>query len=476
MLPTATAPSISEPSPSLHDDRATHLAYTSSVPREHGFEPLRVEGRLPDGLRGTLYRNGPGLWDLFGRPYSHSFECDGAVAAVRLGGGSAPALGAHRVTQSEGLREERAAGRPLYGSNAAWRTRLWNGLRLRAKNTANTALLSWQGRLFALLEAARPTELDPATLDTIGPSDLGIEKLVAFTAHPRAVASHRTTYSYGVELGPRPKLDVHALPWTGPARRLTRIPLAHNVMIHDFAATERHLVFFVGPAELVIWRALFAAGDFRSLFEWRPEHGSEVIVVPIADPTRVVRFSVDAFWSWHVANAFERGGEIVVDLVRYDDFATMDQLGASGAPFEQGVPTRVVLDPARRTMRRDALTDARAEFPMIDLRIAGTSHRTMLLASDSGRRNALLRLDLERDRLSRFELEPGERASEMVFVPREKNAPIDDGWALSMVWSARTSTSHLAILDASRLEDGPVARVFFDHTVPLTFHGVFVPS
>lgn len=38
------------------------------------------------------------------------------------------------------------------------------------KNTANTGLLCWDGRLFALMEAGQPHELDPATLDTIGVS------------------------------------------------------------------------------------------------------------------------------------------------------------------------------------------------------------------------------------------------------------------------------------------------------------------
>src|SRR6516162_11848368 len=48
------------------------------LPREHGFEPLRVEGRLPEGLRGTLYRTGPSLFSTFGRRYGHWFDGDGA--------------------------------------------------------------------------------------------------------------------------------------------------------------------------------------------------------------------------------------------------------------------------------------------------------------------------------------------------------------------------------------------------------------
>ncbi len=37
------------------------LRFFSNLSREHGFEPAQVDGALPDGLRGTLYRNGVGI-------------------------------------------------------------------------------------------------------------------------------------------------------------------------------------------------------------------------------------------------------------------------------------------------------------------------------------------------------------------------------------------------------------------------------
>ncbi|HHH11654.1 MAG TPA: carotenoid oxygenase, partial [Sorangium sp.] len=55
-----------------------------SVGRFHGWEPLRIEGELPPGLRGTLIRTGPGLYERFGRRLSHSFEGDGVLMGLRL--------------------------------------------------------------------------------------------------------------------------------------------------------------------------------------------------------------------------------------------------------------------------------------------------------------------------------------------------------------------------------------------------------
>ena len=82
------------------------------LPRERGFEPLRVEGTIPGELRGTLVRCGPALMSSFGRSYRHLFDGDGAVTAVRLD--NRGAHGAVRIVDTPGLVAERHAGRALY--------------------------------------------------------------------------------------------------------------------------------------------------------------------------------------------------------------------------------------------------------------------------------------------------------------------------------------------------------------------------
>jgi all-trans-8'-apo-beta-carotenal 15,15'-oxygenase len=127
------------------------------VPREHGFEALEVEGDLPAELRGTLYRNGPGLFGSHGRRYGHLFEGQGAISAVRFADGGA--AGAIRVVESDALREERAAGRPLYGSATSRVRRIGNALRQRSSNGSNVSVLAWQERVFGVVDLAKPIEV-----------------------------------------------------------------------------------------------------------------------------------------------------------------------------------------------------------------------------------------------------------------------------------------------------------------------------
>jgi len=102
----------------------------ASVHRFHDWEPLRIEGKLPPGLYGSLVRAGPGLMERFGRRLLHSFEADGALIGLRLAE-DGTASGAVRVVESPGYQAEQAAGKPLFGSAAPWWRRFTNGLRQR---------------------------------------------------------------------------------------------------------------------------------------------------------------------------------------------------------------------------------------------------------------------------------------------------------------------------------------------------------
>jgi carotenoid cleavage dioxygenase-like enzyme len=46
----------------------------------------QIQGQLPEGLRGTLLRNGPGLFEVGGRPVPQPFDGDGMVASLSFDG------------------------------------------------------------------------------------------------------------------------------------------------------------------------------------------------------------------------------------------------------------------------------------------------------------------------------------------------------------------------------------------------------
>jgi len=452
-----------EPAPS--DPGLLNLLWSQDLEREHGFESLRVEGTLPASLRGTLYRNGPGQFGQFGTRYSHPFEGDGQTTAIRIADGVA--LGAAKIHMTAGLREERAAGKLLYGLAAPWLRRMASALRRRGKNTANTSIMMWQGRLLALMEAGRPTEVDPRDLRTIGETDLGVVKAM-FSAHPHRVASRKATYNFGLEYGRHTKLHMYELPDVGPARHLGAVDLPGPPMLHDFIATDSHLIFFVSPVRVDVPRMLLQLGGFGKLFRWRPEHGTEVICVPIDRPGEPIRFTTDAFYQWHFANAFSRDGQLVVDYVRYPTFDSFNEIGAqlSGTPkqsiLDQGVLHRATIDLAGKKLRSEPITDRNCEFPTIMPGEEGREQSVTFAVFDE--MTAVGSIDAK-GVVRAHSLPANQRISEPLYT---------NGHLLALCH--QRDRAFVAVYDANRIPDGPVAKIWLDHHVPITFHGTFVPS
>jgi len=439
---------------------------TRNLSREHGFEALDVEGNLPEGLRGTLYRNGPGIFDLFGARYDHPFEGDGAVNAVRFDGRGG-ARGAVRITESAGLRAERQAGRRLFGSSLPWWRRMWNmHVGGGTKNTANTNVIVWQERVLALMEAARPTELDADDLRTLGETDLGVVGQ-AFSAHPHYVHSRRALYNFGVRYGRESALELYELPDRGAPRRLGEVPLDGPPMLHDFIATDHHLVFFVPPAWVDVPRMMLQRGTFTDMFRWRPERGVQVVVVPIDRPDDYVSFHADAFYQWHYVNAFERDRDIVVDFVHYPDFSSFRAF-SSDEDIPPGTLHRATVDTAARRLRLEQLDDRPGEFPRVHPGREGAAYNVAWLTVDDLR--GIARYDLTSRTLDVLELPQDWITSEVVFVPTSDESEVE-GWLIGQTYDASRDRSGVSVYDAARFIDGPVATAWFDHPLPITFHG-----
>ncbi|MFP2924135.1 carotenoid oxygenase family protein [Pyxidicoccus sp. 3LG] len=453
------------------------------LPREHGLEPLRVEGTLPEDLEGTLYRVGPASFSAHGQRYGHWFDGDGAVSAVRFGGGSA--RGAVRFVDTEHRAHERREGKLLYvrygtvtpGSPL-------HRLRVPPYNAANTALLHWQDRVFALHEQSRPTEVHPDGLHTLGETDLGVVRR-PFSAHPRRVPSRRATYNFGTRFGPGFMwLDLYELPDVGEARRLGTLTLPGLTLLHDFIATDRYLVFLVPPLRLPLMRVALGLGSLGDGVELDASRGTEVLVVPIDAPERPVRFTVDPFFLWHFANAFEDRGDLVLDIVRYEDTDINLLLGEFVTGDLRHPPTgrlhRLRIDPARRRLSSEQRWDLPCEFPHMTPEQAGRDGRYLYLLANSPEGglqppDLLAKVDHHGGGAQTLSLGPGQYPSEPVFVPRRGATREDDGYLLSLVYDSRCHASHVAVFDARNLTREPLARAWFDHHIPFTVHGLWAP-
>ena len=450
-----------------------HLSLNQTVQRTHPFESMRVEGVLPPGLRGTLFRTGPGVRERFGRPIDHAFEADGVMSAVRFGDGEAQ--GAVQIVRSRGYLEEEQAGRPLYSTAASWLDRGRVALSGRGKATGNTTMWQWQGKLFALMEGLGPVQVAPETLDTIGETDFAGVIPQAFSAHPHHLPQRRAAFNFGCRYGRQMEIDLFVLPDAGPAQRLTTVTVDHNSMVHDFVVTDTHLLLLVCPAQLQSVRALLGIGSLDSWFRWAPDTGTIAIAVPIDDPENIRRFTLPPFWFWHTGNAWSDKGVLHADLSWYPNIDSLAGIGSDDRSTAAAPALhRCSLDLKTGQWTQQPLHSRPMDFPQVHPAVLGRPHRTTFAVAQlsTPEHVGIVRLDDGEETL--WVVEDHEQASEPVLVPRSDAE--DDVWVLTLVHDDHIDCSYIAVLDGQRLDHGPVARVWFDQPLPLTFHGTWRPS
>jgi len=247
-------------------------------------------------------------------------------------------------------------------------------------------------------------------------------------------------------------------------------------MVHDFAITESHVVWFDLP---VVY-------DFRLLGQqpfpaaWKPEHGARVGVMPRTGGDADVRwFDVELCYVYHPLNAYDDGdGRIVLDLVRHPSSFRSDLNGPA-----EGATTldRWTIDLVAGKVIEERLDDRSVEFPRVDERRVGLRHRygyTSWFGVDTGgiHFGGVVGYDLAKGTSAVWDPGPGRACSEFVMVPRDADAAEDDGWLVGVVYDQSTDLSEVAVLPAEDIAAGPVATVGLPQRVPFGFHGNWVPA
>jgi carotenoid cleavage dioxygenase len=441
---------------------------------EGAAEDLEVIGDIPRELNGTYYRNGPNpAFEPPGR--YHWFDGDGMIHAITLRDGRAHYR--NRYVTSNGLKEERAAGRALYRGLLD----LDPGEAPSFKNTGNTNIVWHAGRLLALMEAALPTRMEPASLDTLGEFDFDGRLIGPMTAHPKMDPETGEMLFFGYSPFP-PFLQYHVADRDGRLVRSEPIDVAWPSMMHDFAVTKEHVIFILCPL-------VFSFENMRErggAFSWEPERGTRLGVMPRSGGNGDVRwFETDPCYVFHPMNAYEDGGTIVLDVARYGRLDFMTAQGVENLSYRDETAARMHrwrIDLGAGGVKSTPLDDITAEFPRVDARLLGRRHRFGYVAAREPELKegaqpvwtAVRKYDLERGTSETRRFGAGNGVGEPLFVPRTAAAAEDDGWVVVLAYDQARNASEFSILDARAIDGEPVAVVRLPHRIPYGFHGNWV--
>ncbi|AKU95618.1 Lignostilbene-alpha,beta-dioxygenase [Labilithrix luteola] len=421
---------------------------------------LRVHGALPRELDGQLVRNGhnptPGVVPV------HWFQGSGMLHGIRLREGRADAY------RNRWVRTPALAGAPYMTER---------GLDLTA-HTAGTHAIGHAGRILALNEAGLPFQVTPE-LDTVGAFDFGGKLTTAMGAHPKIDPRTGELHFFGYGPFP-PYLTYYVASPKGDIVRAEVVPGAGPSLMHDFAITRRHIVWFDMPV-------VFDKNDTSGMpYAWNSDYPARIGIMS-RESGAIRWFEVDPLYVLHVTNAYDDAeGRVVLDAPAFDH-AAWERSTAWWAGRPDRGPSlltgtkhrRWTLDPEKGLLRSQTVDDLVVEFPAVNPAFIGEPFRYgYALALPAGEEGpwAMAKHDLTTGAHQLRTFRPGQLPSEGVFVPAAGATSEDAGYLLTVVSNADQSPAELLVLDATNIAGEPVAVVELPRHVPAGVHGSWIPT
>lgn len=463
---------------------------------------MRVEGKIPAGLKGCYFQNGPCHMDLF----DNIILSDGLLREVCIENGAAFSSVSELEPSELSDIESREAHIETFDRYGVYKS-LWKKIsftlkgRAPVKNVASTSIWQWQEQLMALYEVSLPKSINLKTLKTETEYNFSGTIKSSFSAHPHYLPARQSSYNFGTRMGIRNTwLDIYVCPDEGEMQCLTSINLKRQCFgfIHDFAVTENYLVFFLPAIDMGVKEQITIAlgGSPLDTPKWRAELGSEVLIIPIDAPQEVIRFSCESFFSLHVSNAYEKDEKIIFDYIYHPDISIYRVLSkihqVSGSKqLQQEFPEHVLTDTDHGRMQRAVidindqsiqtqfLSNEAVEFPRINSAYQGKEYRYSYTLSNQDRCRKMQpwfegyrKFDFENNVSEFYKFPIGHYGMEPCFIASGSNKE-DEGYVVASILDSNNSNTYIAIFDAQSLQEGPIAKLHFDQPLPIAFHGIF---
>jgi len=446
-----------------------------SVQEENPQLEALLQGTLPDWLQGTLFRNGPALWQAGSTPLKHWFDGFAMLHSFCIRAGKVTYR--NRFLKTPDLLSAQAQGRlkhPQFASDPC------RGLFKKLASVffsevgcnPNVNITQLGSRFLALTETPMALEFDPETLETIGLYDYDHDRFEGpiTSAHP--ILEQATLYNFSVRLGRKSRYRGYQTQ-TGPRQEFSHHATDHPAYLHSCALTPREMVLWEGPLVVRPLDLLFRQRPYIENYRWRPELGSRLILLGRQGGSQALE--LPPLFVFHHVNSFYQQDTLCVDLLAYPDATIVEHLyrdrllAPQNAPIPTPRLTRVRLEKGRTNLQE--LSPVGLELPRI-FEPAGTPYRYVYGISQHRSRfyDALARLDTQGgEPLIWFEegCFPGEPIP--VTSPDQRERLL-----LSVVLDSVKEQSFLLIVRADTLTE--MARAYVPAVVPFGFHGGYWPA
>lgn len=439
---------------------------------------LSVIGEIPIDISGAYVQNNPNP-QFPPQGMYHWFDGDGMIHGVQLANGQATYR--NRYIQTAAFKEEKEVGKNL-----------WKGILNPIdfsnpigpdKDTANTDLISFGGRLFATWWlSGQPYEIDPRTFQTIGKASFNGSLITTMAAHPKVDPRTEELVFFGYNPYQQPYLHGGVVSKEGKVTSMSTLVCDKPSLFHDIAITENHTIFLDLPMNWDVQK--LKEGKRRVRFH--PDKPSRFGVMPRHDDgSNCQWFELPACYIYHTVNAYEevdkQGNTVVVMTACRIENPVPD----CDHSLEPTIPRlfflrmhpflyefRFNLGTGKATQRQ--LDDFPTEFPRTNDSLLGVKQRwgyhPRIAKEPTLLFDGFIKYDLHNGAAEHIIYGKGRLGGETVYVPRQNPAAEDDGYVMTFVRDRVENRSELVIYSAQSPQEGPLARVLIPRAIPIGFH------
>ncbi|KAH7890657.1 carotenoid oxygenase [Phlebopus sp. FC_14] len=367
--------------------------------------------------------------------------------------------------------------------------------------------------LWTKTDAAMYRQVDPETLEPIGYADQTVlhPSLVGNLsgAHAKSDPVTGDVFNYNLDLGRVPTYRIFRVSAAaGQTDVIATITDAPSAYLHSLLITKNYVL-------LCVWNAHYAWGGLKLLWERNildaigPFNSEKkalwYVIDRVHDKGVVAKFESDAFFCFHVVNAWEEASpsdpsdvDIVADLSVYENLDILKRLyydnlsacsvnapalaeEASHKPMLrrfrlQTIHSRTASQPREAVTEFTAPRSHSAELPSINPRMVTQPSRYIYGVTDSGKSalfDGLVKYDMHTHEAT-FWFHHGQNPGEPIFVANPDGTDEDDGVLLSVVLDGLEGKSFLLVLDARNMKE--LGRASMECAVGFGFHGLYLPS
>jgi len=456
--------------------------------------PCRVEGTIPSDLEGAYVANGAGLLTL-GEQRVNAFDAHARITSFQIAGGGVSF--AAKILDTPLRRAELAAGKMVKRRIFTNKPNRWANLfDIDFGNNAIHNIYPWGGSLVAAQDPGHFL-VDPQTLATKGRAPFGTpeKKGVNLAPMPRFDPATDRLIVYKHTPGLKDSIVVEELDRQWGVVKSASFKLPRGAMFfHDVAFTENYYVV-IQWSSLSVARALWGAGTVSTAVDFDPTTTPLLVLLPRSGQGPVKAIPIPGKLIFHIFNAFEDGGTLVVDGVGYDarlDFSVFREGSVRDADYTSlpALPLRLRADLDKEKSSLTLIATTSCETPEVNHAFHGkrTRYGYAVAQTEPGGETdsnaypwfrGIAKLDFENAECETWSAGKNAFCSPPSFAPRTGATLEDDGYLLSWVQPASDSGAtggYLAILDARALGRGPVAKAFVDLPRGFISHAEFAPS